>query len=287
MGRVVLCAVDEGTLPAACEVGSHLAGRLDLPLVLAHVVENSTPRRFDFLTEKRERGRHHAHRRGQEALQRCADSLTGAAQPVTHVVNGSPFPTLLDLARDEDAELIVVGSRGRGAVAAALFGSFSRAAAREAPCPVVVVPPGAVGGDGRIARLPEGTSSLVCGVPATERSGRSVRFAADLARRLGDRLVVVLEGDASTDPAVLGELDHGVQTVVSEGSLGPTLEAVAQAEEARLIAIGGRVGGFARALLDGSPETGLVRHARSPLVVLPEPARVDAGSGHYELDSAA
>ena len=39
-----------------------------------------------------------------------------------------------------DTELLVVGSRGRGAVAATLLGSVSQACLRHAHCPVVVVP---------------------------------------------------------------------------------------------------------------------------------------------------
>jgi nucleotide-binding universal stress UspA family protein len=39
----------------------------------------------------------------------------------------------------QDADLLVVGNRGRGNITAALLGSTSAKVADEAPCPVVVV----------------------------------------------------------------------------------------------------------------------------------------------------
>ena len=53
------------------------------------------------------------------------------------VNRGSAVRVLLDAARD--AELLVVGSRGRGAMAELLLGSVSEHCVRHAGCPVVVV----------------------------------------------------------------------------------------------------------------------------------------------------
>jgi len=53
------------------------------------------------------------------------------------VVEGGPAETLIAAAAD--ADLVVVGNRGRGNLAAALLGSTSAKVADEAPCPVVVV----------------------------------------------------------------------------------------------------------------------------------------------------
>jgi nucleotide-binding universal stress UspA family protein len=59
---------------------------------------------------------------------------------VDHVVTeGSPARTLLDEARG--ADLLVVGSRGRGGFAGLLLGSVSQHCVHHAPCPVVVVRP--------------------------------------------------------------------------------------------------------------------------------------------------
>jgi hypothetical protein len=50
---------------------------------------------------------------------------------------------LRQAAVDEGALFLVVGSRGQGHVRQALLGSVSGALGRDAPCPVVIVPPGA------------------------------------------------------------------------------------------------------------------------------------------------
>jgi nucleotide-binding universal stress UspA family protein len=56
---------------------------------------------------------------------------------------GIPAERLAELADDEGAELIVVGSRGRGAFKAAFLGSVSNSLIGIARCPVLVVPRGA------------------------------------------------------------------------------------------------------------------------------------------------
>lgn len=55
------------------------------------------------------------------------------------VTLGDPGKLLREASRN--AQLVVVGSRGRGAVASALLGSVSRAALHGAESPVMVVPP--------------------------------------------------------------------------------------------------------------------------------------------------
>ncbi|GAA3367984.1 universal stress protein [Streptomyces sannanensis] len=63
----------------------------------------------------------------------------GAARVRERLVRGNPAEVLLDAA--EGAEVLVVGSRGRGGFRRALLGSVSQQCALHASCPVVIVRP--------------------------------------------------------------------------------------------------------------------------------------------------
>jgi nucleotide-binding universal stress UspA family protein len=95
---------------------------------------------------------------------------------------GSPAAVLVQ--ESHDAELVVVGCRGRGDLASALLGSVSLAVAAHAHCPVVVARAAAdrqVGPD----------FGVVVGVDGSEASERAVAFAAEAAERSAASLRVV------------------------------------------------------------------------------------------------
>jgi nucleotide-binding universal stress UspA family protein len=52
---------------------------------------------------------------------------------------GLPAQGLCDLAREEQADLLVVGTRGRSCFANLVLGSVAERVLRDAPCPVLVV----------------------------------------------------------------------------------------------------------------------------------------------------
>lgn len=58
----------------------------------------------------------------------------------TEVLAGNPADEIVAYADSIDADMIVIGSRGRGAIAGALLGSVSRDVLRESRRPVIVVP---------------------------------------------------------------------------------------------------------------------------------------------------
>jgi nucleotide-binding universal stress UspA family protein len=91
-----------------------------------------------------QRARADIERRGRQAADRAQALVGGMVEGITGIeveplaVEGRhPAQTLLE--RAEGAELLVVGSRGRGGFKSLLLGSVGHQCAQHAPCPVVIV----------------------------------------------------------------------------------------------------------------------------------------------------
>jgi nucleotide-binding universal stress UspA family protein len=72
------------------------------------------------------------------ALEHTVSAL-GATNVETSVEQGAPGEVLCELAGTLGADVVVVGSRGRGVIKRALLGSVSSYVVHNAPCPVLVV----------------------------------------------------------------------------------------------------------------------------------------------------
>jgi nucleotide-binding universal stress UspA family protein len=108
---------------------------------------------------------------------------------------GDPAETLTAIAESENAELIVVAARGHSTLSTALLDRAATALMRDAPCPVVVVPPDA------IAPLDSGgLKSVVCGITGDDTDAEVLRLAEDLALRLGGGLHAVHAYDPRAEP---------------------------------------------------------------------------------------
>jgi nucleotide-binding universal stress UspA family protein len=78
----------------------------------------------------------------QAVWERIEPHLARAAIPVERIdLEGYPPDTLVDYAHNAQADMLVVGSRGRGEFAALVLGSTSHRAIHLAHCDVLVVKP--------------------------------------------------------------------------------------------------------------------------------------------------
>ena len=55
------------------------------------------------------------------------------------VLTGSPFFEIVRYAKDQQIDLIVIGTHGRGAIGHLLLGSVTERVVRKAPCPVLTI----------------------------------------------------------------------------------------------------------------------------------------------------
>jgi nucleotide-binding universal stress UspA family protein len=152
MGRTIVCGVDgSADSQAALGVAASMAEQLEARLVLAHIAEPAVVP-YDGAGRVSAGGvalapmlpptRDEQEEESIQLLEQIAGEA-GLEEAERRVAIGFPAEQLAELADEVDAELIVVGSRGRGAFKAALLGSVSTSLIGVARCPVLVVPPGA------------------------------------------------------------------------------------------------------------------------------------------------
>ena len=84
--------------------------------------------------------RRHQRAFNEEHARECAIALIdGGLKAEPSAPEGDPRRVLVDTAREEHADLLVVGSHGRSAVARLLLGSVASHVVNHAPCSVLVV----------------------------------------------------------------------------------------------------------------------------------------------------
>jgi nucleotide-binding universal stress UspA family protein len=128
----IICGVEDSeAAKAAARVARRLSSRLGLRLVFVRVVEPGSSDQEISATAQR-----------LERLSSCTTDLDCGAGWLVDV--GHPADRIVAAAADEEARLVVVGSTGPRS---SLLAGVSAEVSRRAPCPVVVVPPGADAGE--------------------------------------------------------------------------------------------------------------------------------------------
>lgn len=220
-----------------------------------------------------------------DALQIARGAAKGnpAVSVDSEMYSSATIPTFVDLSND--AELIVVGNHGRGALARGLVGSVSSSLVRHAHCPVAVI-------RDEQARTPDRAPVLV-GIDGSPASELATQIAFDEAsRRCVDLVAVhawsdteIIELPGLDWSAVKGEEDRllaeqlaGWQERYPDVTVHrhlvcdrPARVLVEKSEDAQLVVLGSHGRGvFAGALL-GSVGNAVVQSVHTPVIVARRP----------------
>ena len=100
---------------------------------------------------------------------------------------GDPQVTIIDQAFSKKADLIVMGTHGRRGFKRLVLGSVTEAVLRDAPCPVLTVPPHAP------AAVSEAVTfkRILCPVDFSPSALQALGFALDLARQSDGRVTLM------------------------------------------------------------------------------------------------
>ncbi|WP_026127158.1 universal stress protein [Nocardiopsis xinjiangensis] len=214
----------------------------------------------------------------------------------TETVTAMEEASLALIRQSRPHDLIVLGTRGLGSIAALFVGSVSVRVAAQAPCPVVVVPHE---GNGHPA-----TTSLdrvVVGVDSSYNARRALGLAVDMTAENEGDLVVVNSWEVPYpyDPVAMtaagfqpqenvfekqseelvSELlsdvledrdDVNIEVRAVRTQSNPVDAVLRAAEDADAIVVGSRGRGTVRGLLLGSVSQGILHRSRVPVIVLPK-----------------
>ena len=200
---------------------------------------------------------------------------------------GDPTTVLVQLS--EQADLIVIGTRGTGGFADRLLGATSSALPAYSRCPVVVVP--GRGADQQFTPV----KKIVIGVDGSRRSRKSLRRAIEEAALWGAQLTAVDAVPMASSAGVLAWLPATVDRESILRDVRDELKAICKAESAgsgveihahaldgnpaalltefstavELVVVGTRGrGGFAGVLM-GSTSQSVLAHSTCPVLVVP------------------
>ena len=139
----------------------------------------------------------------------------------SRVVEGYVVGQILDVAASEAADLIVVGTHGRGGFQRLMLGSVAERVLARSSCPVMAIPPHMA--DSAPAGLAP-FAKVLCGIDYTPSSEKALDYATWFTRESAGQLtlvhvVEVPDGEAAIVAGIRGLIDENVFVTAARGRL--------------------------------------------------------------------
>ena len=270
---------------AAVAWGAHDAAVRGVPLTLMHVENPAAPTWAQAPLLERLKGWQHAEGRSMlaNAFKIAHDTVADDARAEINgeLLFSATVPTLID--RTRNADLIAIGTDGRGALTRGLLGSVSSSLVRHAHCPVAVIRE-------HPASPPQPSQGpVVVGIDGSPHSELAIKTAFEEAARRGidlvalhawsDRELIELPGlDMSEVKAeeqrILSEALAGWQerypdVAVTKRLVGdmPARALIDESRSAQLVVVGTRGRNLLARNILGSVSNAVVQSAGVPVIV--------------------
>jgi nucleotide-binding universal stress UspA family protein len=225
-------------------------------------------------------------REASEEVLEAVRERYGLQASTRSLANTSPARALHELAAEEQAALVVVGSSHVGRMRRVLPGSTGERLLHGSPCAVAVVPRGYRETEHAPPRR------IGVGVDGHDESAAALRGAAELARTLDAKIDLIRACEpamAAVDAQMLADLEMSARAQLDESveSLAPALTGavtfeqtdpakllVEHSHDLDLLVIGSRGYGPLHAVLLGAVSGRVIREAACPVIVVPRGAKV-------------
>lgn len=266
----------DGTEPAtdALRLGADLASALDAPLIVAAVYEHP-PGEIEGALPMDAPERFFAN-----AFDAAREFFSDTEYEERRIGDGAPRVALAELAGEEGAELLVIGSTHLGPLGRSLAGTASHVLFDHVQCGVVVAP------KGWAKRDSGGVLKIGVGYDGTDESRHAAERASDLAKAIGSdlRLIAVAPYPDPRLHATKRSLEEGWAHRLTEGASGvdpsvktelvlrqgrPATELAEQGQDIDLLVVGTRRRGPVRHIALGSVSSELMRTSPCPVLVVP------------------
>lgn len=278
-GPIIIPLDGSTTAEKAVPLAYAMAGLLDADVRFVRVADPDESARLDNLTSAGEAF-------SKYALDLARDRGFDASRTSAHLLSGPPAATILDDARKQDAQGIVIASHGRSGFRATMVGSVADKVVRGADIPVLVVP-------GRGDDTPTTVTQILAPLDGSEDSERILPVARAIAKALGAKVTLMqafiavpphaaafeyyvpeaVEGiEESAKTYLQDHIESGESALVSQGDAAAAIVSAAQSIDADLVVMAASGKGLAGRLFLGSTTDRVLHSLHRPLLIVRPPA---------------
>jgi nucleotide-binding universal stress UspA family protein len=243
--KTIIVATDlEGHSEAAFEYAGKLAASYGARIVLAHGLD---PMEYAVVDEVPGRVRKSLTEEARAVLDKLsADLLQEGIHSHSEIRQGAVAQMLVDVAKQYEAGLIVIGTRGKEGAGPVVVGAIAEQLVRLSPCPVLAVAADWNAGEHR----PTPGGPVLLAMERNEAAGAAVDAACSLAEKFSRPLLVLHARTAAEASAILNppattlkefgippNLKSPVHSIVKDGNPADTIaSAIAQYHPCILVA---------------------------------------------------